>query len=99
MLAPGHDSDLPERFVELRGASPGAPRRAVQHDTPHPAIRADPFCVQELDGLLSEHDIWIEPEALELLQEVREQHARAAGLVALSEATDATSTFPAWAGS
>ncbi len=95
VLAPGHDSDLPERFAELRGASPGAPRRAVQHEHARiPAIRADPFCVQELDGLLSEHDIWIEPEALELLQEVREQHARAAGLVALSEATDAHLDVP-----
>jgi SWI/SNF-related matrix-associated actin-dependent regulator of chromatin subfamily A-like protein 1 len=90
VLAPGHDAALPERFAALRGASPGAPRRAVQHEHARvPAIRADPFCVQDLDSLLSEHDIWVEPEALELLQEVREQHARAAGLVALSEATDA----------
>ena len=33
-------------------------------------------------------EVWVAPEALELLQEVREQHARAAGLVALSGATD-----------
>jgi SWI/SNF-related matrix-associated actin-dependent regulator 1 of chromatin subfamily A len=54
-----------------------------------PSIRADPFCVEELDRFLAERDIWIEPEALVVLQEIREQHARAAGLVALSSATDA----------
>ncbi len=95
VLAPGHDSALPELFAALRGATPGAPRRAVQHEHARiPAIRADPFCVEELDSLLCAHDIWVEPEALELLQEVREQHARAAGLVALSEATDAHLDVP-----
>ncbi len=33
--------------------------------------------------------MWVDPDALALLQEIREQHARAAGLVALSCATDA----------
>ncbi|HWX87374.1 MAG TPA: DEAD/DEAH box helicase, partial [Solirubrobacteraceae bacterium] len=55
-----------------------------------PSIRADPFCVEELDAFLAERDIWIEQDALVVLQEIREQHARAAGLVALSAATDAT---------
>ncbi len=43
----------------------------------------------ELDCFLALREVWVAPEALELLQEVREQHARAAGLVALSGATDA----------
>ena len=67
---------------------PGAARRRREHAR-LPAIRADPFCVPELDRFLAAHDVWVEPEALALLQEVREQHARAAGLVALSAATDA----------
>jgi SWI/SNF-related matrix-associated actin-dependent regulator of chromatin subfamily A-like protein 1 len=54
-----------------------------------PAIRADPFCVEELDQFLAERDVWIEPEALVVLQQIREQHAHAAGLVELSAATDA----------
>ncbi|MGA9283954.1 MAG: DEAD/DEAH box helicase [Solirubrobacteraceae bacterium] len=54
-----------------------------------PAIRADPFCVEALDAFLAERDVWIEPDALVALQEIREQHAHAAGLVALSAATDA----------
>jgi SWI/SNF-related matrix-associated actin-dependent regulator of chromatin subfamily A-like protein 1 len=53
------------------------------------AIRADPFCVPALDEFLDAHGTWIEPGALELLQEAREQHARAQGLVELSSATDA----------
>jgi SWI/SNF-related matrix-associated actin-dependent regulator 1 of chromatin subfamily A len=55
-----------------------------------PAIRADPFCVEELDRFLAERDVWIDPEALVELQQIREQHAHAAGLVALSSATDAS---------
>ena len=43
----------------------------------------------ELDHFLASREVWVAPEALELLQEIREQHARAAGLVALSGATDA----------
>ncbi len=55
-----------------------------------PAIRADPFCVPELDEFLARRDTWIAPEALALLQEVREEHAQAAGLVELSAATEAS---------
>ncbi len=54
-----------------------------------PAIRADPFCVEDLDRFLAGRHIWIDPDALVVLQQIREQHAHAAGLVALSAATDA----------
>ncbi|HEX4116386.1 MAG TPA: DEAD/DEAH box helicase [Solirubrobacteraceae bacterium] len=96
VLAPGHDSSQLDAFGLLRGASPHRPVAATR--APHsrrrdhgqlPSIRADPFCVEELDRFLAERDIWIEPEALVVLQEIREQAARAAGLVALSSATDA----------
>ena len=99
VLAPGHDAALLEQFAALTGALPCAPRRAVQHEHARiPAIRADPFCVEELDGLLAAHEIWVEPDALALLQEVREEHARAAGLVALSAATDAPLHVPGLGG-
>jgi hypothetical protein len=97
VLAPGHDGTQLERFGALAGASPYRPasssRRPYSRNRDHsqlPAIRADPFCVEELDAFLEERDIWIEPDALVVLQEIREQHARAAGLVALSSATDGT---------
>lgn len=90
VLAPGHDPSLLEAFAALRGALPRRPRRAEEREHARlPAIRADPFCVPELDHFLSSREVWVAPEALELLQEVREQHARAAGLVALSGATAA----------
>ena len=63
-----------------------------------PSIRADPFCVPELDEFLAAHETWIAPEALTLLQEVREEHARAAGLVALSAATEAPLEVPGLGG-
>jgi SNF2 family DNA or RNA helicase len=63
-----------------------------------PCIRADPFCVPELDDFLTAHETWIAPEALTLLQEVREEHARAAGLVALSAATEAPLDVPGLGG-
>ena len=43
----------------------------------------------DLDRFISEHEPWVAPEALDRLQQIREEHARAAGLVALSAATDA----------
>jgi SWI/SNF-related matrix-associated actin-dependent regulator of chromatin subfamily A-like protein 1 len=90
VLAPGHDPSLLEAFAALQGALPSRPRRAEEREHARlPAIRADPFCVPELDGFLALREVWVAPEALELLQEVREQHARAAGVVALSGATDA----------
>ncbi|HEV7938941.1 MAG TPA: DEAD/DEAH box helicase [Solirubrobacteraceae bacterium] len=96
VLAAGHDASQLDAFGLLIGASPHRPVAATR--APHsrrrdhgqlPSIRADPFCVEELDRFLAERDIWIEPEALVVLQEIRELHARAAGLVALSSATDA----------
>jgi SWI/SNF-related matrix-associated actin-dependent regulator of chromatin subfamily A-like protein 1 len=96
VLAPGHDASQLDAFGLLRGASPHRPvaatRAPLSRRRDHgqlPCIRADPFCVEDLDRFLAERDIWIEPEALVVLQEIREQAARAAGLVALSSATDA----------
>jgi SWI/SNF-related matrix-associated actin-dependent regulator of chromatin subfamily A-like protein 1 len=90
VLAPGHDPARLDAFAGLAGALPYRPRRNAGHEHAQlPAIRADPFCVPELDRFLTEHDVWVDPDALGLLQEVREHHARDAGLVALSAATDA----------
>ncbi len=96
VLAPGHRPEQLETFAALAGASAGRPRYgggpAIAGAAEHaelPCIRADPFCVPELDGFLAAHETWIAPEALTLLQEVREEHAHAAGVVALSAATDA----------
>jgi SWI/SNF-related matrix-associated actin-dependent regulator 1 of chromatin subfamily A len=90
VLAPGHNVSLLEKFAELRGVMRFEPRRSGRRRRARtPAVRADPFCVPELDRFLAEHEIWVEPEALERLQEVREEHARSAGLVELSAATDA----------
>ena len=90
VLAPGHDPSLLEEFAALQGALPRSPRRGQESEHARlPGIRADPFCVPELDRFLGSREVWVAPEALELLQEVREQHARAAGVVALSGATDA----------
>ena len=62
--------------------------RAFGRGQPSP-VSADAFWVPELDRFISEHDPWVAPEALARLQEIREEHARAAGLVALSAAVDA----------
>jgi SWI/SNF-related matrix-associated actin-dependent regulator 1 of chromatin subfamily A len=90
VLAPGHAAGLLAEFAGMRGAlvrdSPG--RGGAREHARLPAIRADPFCVPELDRFLAAHDVWVEPSTLTLLQEIREQHARAAGLVSLSAATD-----------
>jgi hypothetical protein len=97
VLAPGHDAMQLDAFAALAGAAPGrsgnggrgyAPGTPGEHAA-MPAIRADPFCVPELDEFLARHETWIAPEALSLLQEVREEHAHAAGLVELSAATEA----------
>ncbi len=99
VLAPGHDPTQLEAFTALAGAMAQGSRRGAGHEHAQlPAIRADPFCVPELDAFLAEHGTWVEPEALELLQEVREEHARAAGLVALSAATDAPLQVPGLGG-
>ncbi len=93
VLAPGHDGAQCEEFAGLAGASvfAGRPARGGGgHEHARlPAIRADPYSVPELDRFLAAHETWVDPEALVVLQEVREQHSRAQGLVALSAATDA----------
>ncbi len=97
VLAPGHDAVQLEAFTALSGAAPGKSGHggrghalgAPGEHAGMPAIRADPFCVPELDEFLAAHETWIAPEALTLLQEIREEHARAAGLVELSGATEA----------
>jgi SWI/SNF-related matrix-associated actin-dependent regulator of chromatin subfamily A-like protein 1 len=99
VLAPGHDPTLLGAFAALAGALPHKPRRGAGPEHAQlPAIHADPFCVPELDRFLDAHGPWVDPEALALLQEVREQHARAAGLVALSAATDAPLDVPGLGG-
>ncbi|HEV3095152.1 MAG TPA: DEAD/DEAH box helicase [Solirubrobacteraceae bacterium] len=90
-LAPGHDHSALQAFAALPGAT-AAYRGAM------PTLRADPFCVSELDALLERYDIWIQADALIELQRIREQHAHAAGLVALSAATDAALEVPGLVG-
>jgi hypothetical protein len=93
VLAAGHDESRVQQFAALRGVTREAKsrrgRRRRQAAGAAVSLRADPFCVTELDGFLADGEVWIEPSALARLQEVREQHARAAGLVELSAATDA----------
>jgi SWI/SNF-related matrix-associated actin-dependent regulator of chromatin subfamily A-like protein 1 len=106
VLAPGHDPDQLDAFTALAGVAPGKSRHdgrghatggAGEH-AGLPSIRADPFCVPELDRFLTAHKTWIAPEALTLLQEIREEHAQVAGLVALSAATDAPLDVPGLGG-
>ncbi|HTU78470.1 MAG TPA: DEAD/DEAH box helicase [Solirubrobacteraceae bacterium] len=101
VLVEGHDPARVREFAALRGTLQDAGRRAIarggapravaggEHERP-PAIRADPFCVPQLDRFLADGEVWVAPDALELLQEIRERHAHAAGLVELSAATDAS---------
>jgi superfamily II DNA or RNA helicase len=90
VLAAGHDPTRIQQFAALRGVlAPAGRRGGTSEHAQLPALRADPFCVPQLDEFLADGEVWVEPDALELLQEIREQHAHAAGLVALSCATDA----------
>jgi SWI/SNF-related matrix-associated actin-dependent regulator of chromatin subfamily A-like protein 1 len=89
VLAEGHDPARVGEFAALRGAIEPAVRGGAGEHARLLAIRADPFCVPELDAFLADGEVWVAPEALATLQEIREQHARGAGLVALSAATDA----------
>lgn len=99
VLAPGHDPGQQLAFAALPGAlAPGAARGERHEHSLLPAIHADPFCVPELDAFLAEHEAWVDPEALSVLQEIREQHAAAAGLVALSKATEGELDLPALTG-
>jgi SWI/SNF-related matrix-associated actin-dependent regulator of chromatin subfamily A-like protein 1 len=88
VLLPGHEPGLCERFAALPGALAPARRGGAYEHARLASIHADPFCVPELDRFLAANAVWIEPEALALLQEIRERHARGAGLVALSAATE-----------
>jgi SWI/SNF-related matrix-associated actin-dependent regulator 1 of chromatin subfamily A len=100
VLAPGHDLTLLAKFAALRGALMPNIRRAApaREHAELAAMRADPFCVPELDQFLADGEVWVDPDALALLQEIREQHARAAGLVALSAATDGSLRVPGLGG-
>ncbi len=99
VLAPGHDGSLRTRFAELDGALLAlAGTGAAREHAALPAIRADAFCVPELDSFLAAGRVWVDEEALALLQEVREEHARSAGLVALSGAEDAELVVPGLGG-
>ena len=91
LLASGHDHRALQAFAAIPGAT-AAYRGAT------PSLRADPFCVRELDALLGEYEVWIEPDALLELQRIREEHAHAAGLVELSAATDASLELPVLGG-
>jgi hypothetical protein len=89
VLAPGHDFGMLEEFARLPAVAAGAAKRTRHEHDRLPAISADPFCVPELDRFISEHEPWVASDALARLQQIREEHAHAAGLVALSAATDA----------
>ncbi len=98
VLAPGHDLGMLDEFARIDGVIGGRGGRA-EHEHGHlPAIGADPFWVPELDRFISQHEPWVAPDALARLQEIREEHARAVGLVALSAATDATLEVPTLGG-
>jgi SWI/SNF-related matrix-associated actin-dependent regulator 1 of chromatin subfamily A len=98
VLAPGHDFATVQEFARIFGepsrssSGPGG-RGGHEHDG-LPSVTADPFWVPELDRFISAHDPWVAPDALARLQHIREEHARAAGLVALSAATDAAIDVP-----
>ncbi len=105
VLAPGHDASLPQAFAAIDGASAPRPSAAVRRGfgahPDHgslPAIAADPFCVPALDAFLAQRGVWVEDPALEALQQIREEHARAAGLVALSQAGEADLDVPGLGG-
>ncbi len=113
VLVPGHEPALLARFAALSGvlapiagglagfapARNGVVRSRGAHEHARlPALRADPFCVPQLDRLLEESGAWVAERALEVLCEIREQHARAAGLVALSSACEAELELPGLGG-
>jgi SWI/SNF-related matrix-associated actin-dependent regulator of chromatin subfamily A-like protein 1 len=99
VLAPGHDPDLLVSFAAINGTlQPRAGRSGARGHAGLPAIRVDPFCIPELDAFLVQGEVWVEEQALGMLQEMREQHARSAGLVELSAATDATLEVPGLGG-
>ena len=95
VLAPGHDRASADAFATLPGAEYKEPARGEEREhAALPALRADAFHVPALDMFLRDRGAWVSPEALGVLQEIREEHARASGLVALSAATDAELRVP-----
>ena len=98
VLAPGHDLGMVDEFARLPGVAAGARRRGQHEHEMLPAIAADPFWVPQLDEYISAYGPWVAPDALARLQQVREEHAHAAGLVALSAATDAPLAVPGLGG-
>ena len=101
VLAPGHDLGMLEEFARGFGFPPTPAAARDRGGHPHdrlPAILADPFWVPDLDRFIGDHAPWVAPDALERLQQVREEHARSAGLVALSAATDAALAVPGLGG-
>jgi SWI/SNF-related matrix-associated actin-dependent regulator 1 of chromatin subfamily A len=89
VLVPGHDRAVVAEFASLPGVTEGSGGANGHEHHGLPALAADPFWVPELDRFISRQEPWVAPDALARLQEIREEHARAAGLVALSGATDA----------
>ncbi len=98
VLAPGHDPSRGEAFAALPGVLQPRRRGGEREHVQLPGIRADPFCVPELDAFLLDGRVWVDPPALAVLQEVRQQHAQSAGLVALSSAEDAELEVPGLGG-
>jgi SWI/SNF-related matrix-associated actin-dependent regulator of chromatin subfamily A-like protein 1 len=101
VLAPGHDLGMVEEFARTFERRAGDAARGERTGHPHhrlPAIVADPFWVPDLDRFVSRHEPWLAPEALDRLQQIREEHARSAGLVALSAATDGEVAIPGLGG-
>ena len=92
------DPDGEVRSTARRAHAQHAPCGAGARARQLAAMRADPFCVPDLDQFLADGEVWVDPDALALLQEIREQHARAAGLVALSAATDGSLRVPGLGG-
>ncbi len=92
VLRPGHDATRAHAFAALPGVQPPRARDELGR------VRADAFCVAELDDLLADGAVWVEPDALAQLMCLREQHARAAGLVELSRAADGELDVPGLGG-
>jgi SWI/SNF-related matrix-associated actin-dependent regulator of chromatin subfamily A-like protein 1 len=97
VLAPGHDAAMVEQFGALCTGQARTGGRRHEHEQ-LPGIIADPFWVPELDRFIAAHEPWVAPDALVRLQEIREEHAHAEGLVRLSAATDAPIDVPGLGG-
>ena len=95
VLAPGHHRQMLDEFARLPATT--STRGQSKHDQ-LPAVIADPCWVPELDRFIAAHEPWVEPAALATLQEIRQEHAHAAGLVALSAATDGDLSVPGLGG-